>query len=277
MKLFQSLLIFNGLVTGFNKFKPKGVSIIENELTIKRDQPIVFGSEFSNKHEVDHVEVSLTSGSGFQREQRDVDVGSGDDVPVIDPIEAELDGEMETAFAWDDNLGDKTSDVYSEKKNILKADLKTILEADDDIDTVTMNDCTFTEAGGERRKRNTDNTTAKASYTLAVMGRDLNATKAAAKTSISKADHTSFSSLNENSASSYVQTVKQVVAETNSTVPTVTKDVTEPKVVLSTTTKTSKTTTTVKGTTRFSSKSPDTSGSQIATAATILLCATFFL
>ena len=144
-------------------------------MEFQRNQPIKFGPEFSDIQEVSDVEVSFTGGL---REQRDVDVGSGD---VVDAVEVELDGQLETAFPWDENLADKNSAEYTEKKNILEADLKNILEADDDIETVEMGDCTFTEAGSDRRRRNADNTTAQASYTLSVMGTNLSAAKAAAK------------------------------------------------------------------------------------------------
>ena len=233
--------------------------------------------------EVSDVEVSFT---GALREQRDVDVGSGD-VDVVDAVEVELDGQLETAFPWDENLADKNSAEYSEKKNILEADLKNILEADDDIETVEMGDCTFTEAGSDRRRRNTDNTTAQASYTLSVMGTNLSAAKAAAKSTVTNADPNLFSSLNQNSANSYVQTAR--LADTNSTVPPVTEgtteDVTTPKEEATTiaraepatTAKAEPASTTEAQQTRFSSQSPEISGCPAATAAIILICTVFFL
>ena len=239
-------------------------------MEFQRNQPIKFGPEFSDIQEVSDVEVSFTGGL---REQRDVDVGSGDG-DVVDPVEVELDGQLETAFPWDENLADKNSAEYSEKKNILETDLKNILEADDDIETVEMGDCTFTEAGSDRRRRNADNTTAQASYTLSVMGSNLSAAKAAAKSTVTNADPNLFSSLNQNSANSYVQTARLV--ETDPTVPPVTEgkteEVTTPKAEAATTAKTEPA-----PPTRAPSESPDISGCPAATAATILICTVFFL
>ena len=235
-----------------------------------------FGAELSDMHEVSDVEVSFTNGL---REQRDVDVGSGDGddlVELVDPVEVELDGQLETAFPWNDNLADKNSDEYLEKKNILEADLKSILEANDDIEKVEMDDCTFTEAGGERRRRNADNTTAQADYTLSVTGTNITATEAAASNAITNANHTLLNSFNENSANSYAQTVRP--AETNITVPEVTPEAaTTPKAELATSTETATEATTEAPPTRPPSQSPDISGSPIAAAATILICTVFFL
>ena len=245
-------------------------------MEFQRNQPIKFGPEFSDIQEVSDVEVSFTGGL---REQRDVDVGSGD---VVDAVEVELDGQLETAFPWDENLADKNSAEYSEKKNILEDDLKKILEADDDIETVEMGDCTFTEAGSDRRRRNTDNTTAQASYTLSVMGTNLSAAKAAAKSTVTNANPSLFTSLNENSANSYVQTAR--LADTNSTVPPVTEgtteDVTPPKEEATTNAKVEPATTAKAEPappTRPPSESPDISGCPAATAAAILICTAFFL
>ena len=160
------------------------------------------------------------------------------------------------------------------------------MEADDDIEKVEMGDCTFTEAGGERRRRNADNTTAQASYTLSVMGSNLTAAKAAAKSTVTNANPNLFSSLNQNSANSYVQTAR--LAETNTTVPPVTEgtteDVTTPKEEATTiarpeptTAKTEPASTTEAQPTRFSSQSPEISGCPAATAAIILICTVFFL
>ena len=252
-------------------------------MEFQRNQPIRFGPEFSDMQEVSDVEISFTSGL---REQRDVDVGSGGG-ELVDPVEVELDGQLETAFPWNENLADKNSAEYSEKKNILEADLKSILEADDDIETVEMGDCTFTEAGGERRRRNADNTTAQASYTLSVMGSNLTAAKAAAKSTVTNANPNLFSSLNQNSANSYVQTAR--LAQTDTTVPAVTEgtteDVTTPKKEATTVAKAEPVTTakaepaptTEPTLTRFSSESPEFSGCPAATAATILIYTLFFL
>ena len=229
-----------------------------------------FGPEFSDMQEVSDVEVSFTGGL---REQRDVDVGSGDG-NVVDAVEVELDGQLETAFTWDENLADKNSAEYSEKKNILQTDLKNILEADDDIESVEMTDLTFTEAGSDRRRRNTDNTTAQASYTLSVMGTNLSAAKAAAKSTVTNANPNLFSSLNQNSANSYVQTAR--LAKTDPTVPPVTEgkteEITTPKAEPATTAKAEPA-----PPTRVPSESPDISGCPAATAATILICTVFFL
>ena len=237
-----------------------------------------FGPEFSDMQEVSDVEVSFTGGL---REQRDVDVGSGDG-DVVDAVEVELDGQLETAFPWDENLADKNSVEYSEKKNVLEADLKSILEADDDIETVEMGDCTFTEAGSDRRRRNSDNTTAQASYTLSVMGTNLSAAKAAAKSTVTNADPNLFSSLSQNSANSYVQTAR--LAETNVTVPPVTngttEEVTTPKEEATTNAKAEPATTAKvepAPPTRPPSETPDISGCPAATAAIILICSVFFL
>ena len=237
-----------------------------------------FGPEFSDMQEVSDVEVSFTGGL---REQRDVDVGSGDG-DVVDAVEVELDGQLETAFPWDENLADKNSAEYSEKKNTLEADLKNILEVDDDIETVEMGDCTFTEAGSDRRRRNSDNTTAQASYTLSVMGTNLSAAKAAAKSTVTNADPNLFSSLSQNSANSYVQTAR--LAETNVTVPPVTngttEEVTTPKEEATTNAKAEPATTAKvepAPPTRPPSESPDISGCPAATAAIILICSVFFL
>ena len=56
-----------------------------------------FGPEFSDMQEVSDVEVSFTGGL---REQRDVDVGSGGG-DVVDAVEVELEGQLETAFSWE--------------------------------------------------------------------------------------------------------------------------------------------------------------------------------
>ena len=237
-----------------------------------RNQPMKFGPELSDMHEVSDVEVSFTNGL---REQRDVDVGSGDGDDLddlVDPVEVELDGQLETAFPWNDNLADKNSDEYLEKKNILETDLKSILEADDDIEKVEMDDCTFTEAGGERRRRNADNTTAQADYTLSVTGTNITATEAAASNAITNANHTLLNSFNENSANSYAQTVRP--AETNITVPEVTPEAaTTPKAEPATSTETA----TEAPPTRPPSQKPDISGCPITEAATILICTVFFL
>ena len=176
---------------------------------------------------MEHVEVSFTTNV---REQRDIEEGSvavddNEITDVADTVEINLDGELETAFPWNDYLANKTSAEYLEKKNSLESDLKTILEADDDIKQIEMTDCNFTEVGSARRRRSTDSKKAKANYNLRVLGTSLNATKTAAKKTITSANHTEFPSLSANSATSYTQTAS--LSETNNTVPNVTEPTTE--------------------------------------------------
>ena len=168
--------------------------------------------------------ISVTSDL---KEPRDYEVEcsvqneDNDNNEVAETVEVNLDGELETDFSWNDDLADKTSNEYLEKKNSLETDLKTLLEADDDIKNVEMADCDFTELENSRRKRNINSKKTKANYSLRVLGTSLNAITVAATNAITSANYTSFSSLSANSAASYSQEAS--LSATNTTVSSVTE------------------------------------------------------
>ena len=152
-----------------------------------------------------------------------------DPVDPADPVEPPLrpiviDGEFETAFDWDEELADKDSEAYKEKFNTLESDLKNILGADEDIETVELTECTFTEAGVEavvepeapavediaadpaRRRRQAEEVLNKAhaDFKVKVTSKSADVAEAAARETITAADPDTFPSLSENSASTYV-------------------------------------------------------------------------
>merc|ERR1711915_819827 len=117
----------------------------------------------------------------------------------------ELDGEIETDVDWDENLNDKNSDEYKEAESQLEEDLKEIMEADEDIDEVTMTDCDFepSETQEGRKRRQASSQKAHATFSLLIKGRSAEAAQAAAEDTIENADPTSFPSLNSASAASF--------------------------------------------------------------------------
>ena len=245
---------------------------------LQRNRPMHF--EYSEKDDVNNVKVSFTS---EMREPRDVDGPSGDD-EVTDNVQVKLDGEFETAFPWDESLADKTSEEYTEKKDLLENDLKNILEADDDIEKVELTDCEFTKAENSRRKRDTESAMTQANYSLSVTGTSLNATQTAATNTIKSADPANFSSLSTNSAASYIQQAREI--DTNTTVPNVT-EITNPVETSATTeatTPASTTATTLASTTAkptpakptTTSESPDVSSATAAVASIIISAVTLF-
>ena len=155
-----------------------------------------------------------------------------DPVDPADPVEPPLrpiviDGEFETAFDWNEELADKDSEAYKEKFNTLESDLKNILGADEDIETVELTECTFTEAGVEaaetvvepeapalediaadpaRRRRQAEEVLNKAhaDFKVKVTSKSADVAEAAARETITAADPDTFPSLSENSASTYV-------------------------------------------------------------------------
>ena len=224
--------------------------------------------EYSEKNDVNNVQVFLKS---EMREPRDVDGPSGDD-EVTDNVQVKLDGEFETAFPWDENLADKTSEEYTEKKDLLENDLKNILEADDDIEAVELTDCEFTEVKNSRRRRDNESAMTQANYSLSVTGTSLNATQTAASNTIKSANPADFPSLSANSAASYIQQAREI--DTNATVPNVTETT-----IPVTTQATTEATTVAKSTTAkptTTSELPDVSSATAAVASVILSAVCLF-
>jgi len=153
--------------------------------------------------------------------------------PVVRPVI--IDGELETAFNWDDELADKNSEAYKEKRDILENDLKVILEEDENIESAELTECTFTEAGAEvvttteanvetepqlpdeviaadpetRRRRQVSEAVnkAQADFKVKVTAKSREVAEVAATKTITKANPDTFPSLSENSAKTYSQVV----------------------------------------------------------------------
>ena len=167
-------------------------------------------------------------------------------VPALRPVI--IDGEFETAFDWDEELADKESAAYKEKRDTLETDLKTILGDDEAIETVELTECTFTEAGVEataeaetaaepvapavsdivnepvapavsdivndpaRRRRQIAEVVNKAhaDFKVKVTAKSTEVAQAAATKTITEANPETFPSLSVNSAKTYSQVVTYV-------------------------------------------------------------------
>ena len=163
-----------------------------------------------------------------------------DPVDPVEPTEPPLrpiviDGEFETAFEWEPELADKESEQYKAKRDTLENDLQDILGADDDIESVELTECTFTEADADveavgndveeptvpavediiaadpaqRRKRQADDLAnrAHADFKVKVTAKNREVAQAAATKTITEADPETFPSLSVNSAKTYSQVV----------------------------------------------------------------------